>query len=574
VRVDFLGSLQVRDDGRDCSVGSGRQRALLLLLVLHNGELVSSDRLVDALWGERPPATAAKALQGYVSQLRRSLPAEAIETRGSGYVLRAADTDAAEFERLLDRALAEQPADAVATLRAALSLWRGAPLVDVEYELWAQPEIARLEDLRLAALDARIAADIELGEHTRVVSELESLVAEYPLRERLSAQLMLALYRCGRQAEALEVYAQARTRLVDELGIEPGPELQALQRSILAQDPELAPPPRSRIAAAARHAPWLLLGGGVLLAASAAAAAILLTRGGSASVLVGPNSVALIDATSNKLVRGLAVGDTPTSVVMGAGSIWVLNAGEETISEIDPSQAEVVKRLGSGPTPVTLAFGARKLWVISTTDALTRIDPQTSVTSTMRIRPGSTLVSSLLPSWVASDGRSVWATNGPAVSRVEPKPSVRFIGGGLGCCGPLAFGARSVWTVDASGLLRLDERTGTREEHVPLPFLNNTGQFALAFGSGSVWVANEGANTVWRIDARTNAIVGTILVGSHPVAIASGAGAVWVASTDGTVSRIDPAAAQGLGRVVRTVRVGGTPSDIAVGGGRVWVTVD
>jgi predicted ATPase/DNA-binding SARP family transcriptional activator len=241
VRVEILGSLQVRDDGRDCSVGSGRQRALLALLVLHNGELVSSERLVDALWGERPPATAAKALQGYVSQLRRSLSAEAIETRGSGYALRAAETDVGEFERLIDRSRGEQPRDAAATLRAALALWRGPPLVDVEYELWAQPEIARLEDLRLAALDARIAADIELGEHARVVSELESLVVEHPLRERLHGQLMLALYRCGRQARALEVYRVGRRMLVEELGLEPGPALQRLEQEILNQSVGLEP---------------------------------------------------------------------------------------------------------------------------------------------------------------------------------------------------------------------------------------------------------------------------------------------------------------------------------------------
>jgi DNA-binding SARP family transcriptional activator len=390
MRVEILGSLQVRDDGRERSVGSGRQRALLAVLVLHNGELVSSERLVDALWGERPPATAAKALQGYVSQLRRSLSAEAIETRGSGYALRDAETDVAEFERLLDRSRGEQPRDAAATLRTALALWRGPPLVDVEYELWAQPEIARLEDLRLAALDARIAADLELGDHARVVSELESLVVEHPLRERLHTQLMLALYRCGRQADALEVYALVRARLVDELGIEPGPELQALQRGILEQDPVLAAPPERRVAALARHAPWLLVGGGLLLAASAAAAAVLLTRGGSRPILLAPNSIGAIDPSSNEVVGAIPVGDTPTSVAVGGGSVWVLNASEETISQVDAQRRAVVKTFGSGRNPIALALGDRALWVAAQARTLVRIDPSTYLSTTVRV-PGDGL---------------------------------------------------------------------------------------------------------------------------------------------------------------------------------------
>ena len=575
MRVEILGSLQVRDNGRDYSVGSGRQRTLLALLVLHNGELVSSDRLVDALWGERPPATAAKALQGYVSQLRRSLSAEAIETRGSGYALRAAETDVGEFELLIDRSRGEQPRDAAATLRTALALWRGPPFVDVEYELWAQPEIARLEDLRLAALDARIAADIELGEHARVVSELESLVVEHPLRERLHAQLMLALYRCGRQADALEVYAQARARLVDELGIEPGPELQALQRGILEQDPGLAAPPERRVAAVARHAPWLLVGGGLLLAASAAAAALVLTRASSTPLVVAPNSVGAVDPSSDKVVDAISVGDTPTSVAVGGGSVWVLNASEETISQVDAQRRVVVKTFGSGRNPIALALGDGKLWVAAQARTLVRIDPATYVSTTVRV-PGDGLsrTQEMVPGWVVADRRSVWALNKAVVARVAPAPHRTFSDRGLACCGPLALGAGSVWTTDASGLARVDARTGSLLAHVPLPFLTNTTQAPIAFGGGSAWVADEGGNAVWRIDARTNTVIATLAVGGHPTGIAVGAGAVWVANADGTMSRIDPNAGQGLGRVVRTIRVGGTPSSIGIGGGLVWVTVD
>jgi DNA-binding SARP family transcriptional activator/tetratricopeptide (TPR) repeat protein len=239
VRVCVLGPVEVWEDGRELALGPVRQRALFALLYLHAGDVVSTDRLIDGLWGERTPASAAKLLQGYVSQLRRALPPETIVTRGSGYLLRACESDAAEFERLVDRAGAEAPESAARTLREALALWRGGALSDVEYEGWAQAEIARLEELRLVALEQRIDADLRLGEAARVLPELETVVAGHPLREGLRAQLMLALYRAGRQTEALEVFADTRRRLVDELGIEPGRSLRELHQAILRQDPAL-----------------------------------------------------------------------------------------------------------------------------------------------------------------------------------------------------------------------------------------------------------------------------------------------------------------------------------------------
>src|SRR5581483_1677090 len=259
MRFCVLGPLEAREGGEELELGPGRQRALLALLLLHANEVISTDRLVEELWGEQAPPTATKVVQGYVSQLRRVLPPETIATRGSGYVLQSPETDVSEFERLLDRARGEAPHDAATTLRAALDLWRGRPFADFEYETWAQAEIARLEDLRLVALEERIEAELQLGDAARLVPELEALVTGQPLRERLRAQLMLALYRAGRQAEALDAYADARRRLVEELGIEPGPELQDLQRRILAQDPELGPVTRPRpFAAVAGRARWLI----------------------------------------------------------------------------------------------------------------------------------------------------------------------------------------------------------------------------------------------------------------------------------------------------------------------------
>ena len=242
-----LGSLEVLDEGRALPLGGRNQRALLALLLLRANEPVSTERLVDQMWGEHPPRTATTSLQNSVSQLRKLLGPGLLLTRPTGYVLEldGAQLDLSRFERLVGEARSATPDQKVLLLREALGLWRGSPLADLESETFAQSEIHRLEDLRLGVLEERIAADLELGADADLVSEIETLVLAQPLRERLRAQLMLALYRCGRQAEALSAYHEARRTLVEELGIEPGPELQALYGSILRQERELvrlAPP--------------------------------------------------------------------------------------------------------------------------------------------------------------------------------------------------------------------------------------------------------------------------------------------------------------------------------------------
>jgi DNA-binding SARP family transcriptional activator len=256
-RMDFriLGPLSALDDGREIALGGSKQRALLVLLLLHRGETLSTDRLIDELWGESPPATAAKTVQVHVSRLRKALAGGAggestdlIVTREHGYELNLDPDrlDSERFERLVAAGRSELAADhperAAATLERALALWRGPPLGDLAYEPFAQSEIARLDDLRLAALEQLIEAKLALGRHAEVVGELETLIGEHPYRERLRAQQMLALYRCDRQADALQAYQDARRRLVEELGIEPGERLRELERAILAQDPALAVP--------------------------------------------------------------------------------------------------------------------------------------------------------------------------------------------------------------------------------------------------------------------------------------------------------------------------------------------
>jgi DNA-binding SARP family transcriptional activator/tetratricopeptide (TPR) repeat protein len=248
LEVRLLGPLEVSRQQRDVAIGGPKPRALLVALALEAGRVVSVDRLVESLWPGEPPDTAAHAVQVYVSQLRRLLGNEAIATRPPGYALDldAARVDVQGFGRLVSEGRetlgAGDPAGASSLLREALALWRGPALADFTYEPFAQTEIARLEDLRLVALEERIEADLALGRHADLVSELEALVETQPLRERTRGQLMLALYRSGRQADALAAYRGARVTLVEELGIEPGPDLRALEAAILRQDEALLPP--------------------------------------------------------------------------------------------------------------------------------------------------------------------------------------------------------------------------------------------------------------------------------------------------------------------------------------------
>jgi DNA-binding SARP family transcriptional activator/class 3 adenylate cyclase len=241
--LDFsiLGPLEVRRDGVPVAVGGQKQRALLAALLVRAREVVSTDRLIDDLWGEQPPRTAATSLQNFVSQLRKTLGPDVLLTRAPGYVLDvpAEAVDARRFETLVVTAKALPAGERVERLREALDLWRGEPLAEFAYASFSQSEARRLEELRLVAIEERIDAQLELGEAGDAIGELEALVARNPLRERLRGQLMLALYRSGRQAEALQAYQDARLALVEGLGIDPGPALQGLQASILRQDDEL-----------------------------------------------------------------------------------------------------------------------------------------------------------------------------------------------------------------------------------------------------------------------------------------------------------------------------------------------
>jgi YVTN family beta-propeller protein len=571
----ILGPLEVSELGRQLDLGSGKQRALLALLLLRAGKVVSTESLIDLLWGERPPPSAPNSVHIYVSRLRRVLGNGRLETRGHGYRLRLEpeELDSARFERqlvegreLLAAGEAEHAAEA---LRAALALWRGSPLSDFGSEPFAQGEIARLEELHLAALEERIEADLALGRHTELVPELEALVREHPLRERLRAQLMLALYRSGRQAEALETYQQARRALGDELGLDPGRTLQELERAILRQDAELDPPgrpSRPSIRPPRKSGGLIAIGAAVLLAAVVAFTGIELARDdGPGLAAASPNAVAAIDVGSNRLVADVPVGNGPTSVAVGEGSVWVTNAHDRSISRVDPRTGTVVQRIDVGGDPGGIAVGAGAVWVANSLDAtVSRVDPLTN-------RVVQEIPVGVTPTAVAVVAGAVWVTSAEERSvrkidvvrgRVVDRIPTDALGRGIAVAGG------SIWVTDGSSrsVVRIDARRGSDLGRVSV----GNGPAGIAFGDGSVWVANSLDGTVSRIDPERDVVTATIPVGTGPDSVAVGSEGVWVSGEfSEEIVRIDPAE----NVVVERVPVANRPKGVAISGNRVWFAV-
>jgi len=581
-----LGSLEVVDHDGPLALGAPKQRALLAVLLLHRGEPVSADRLIDEIWGEQPPASATKIVQGYVSNLRKVLGDGRLVTQGRGYMLQIepGQTDAARFEALAAegrRALEDGDAlTAAAVLREALEVWRGPALTDFAYEPFAQPEIARLEEARLAALEDRIDADLASGEDARLVGELEALVREHPLRERLQGQLMLALYRSGRQADALETYHVARDRLIDELGLEPCPELKELERAILAQDSALSAPRRRtgrqpRTVARARWRGGLLIGaGGALLLAVAVAVAVKLSESGPSAVTVAGNSLAAIDPASNRVVAAVPLGTRPGAVVIGSGSLWTANPDDQTVSRVNPATVTVQQVIPVDGPPTGIAAAGGGVWVVQS-----NVSPAANSISVAQIDPEYNSLGSAVPidnviaegsGAVAAWGNSVWvapsaglltrldAVTGQPTGRLDPNASPTGIA---------ITPDGAIWLTDseANEVVRVDP-TG-----LLTPILVGNQPTAIAAGAGAVWVVDSLDDTVVRIDPSSRSITDQISVGDSPAGIAVGDGSVWVANAgDGTVTRIDPA----NGHVRKTIHVGGSPAALTVADGRVWVAVD
>jgi DNA-binding SARP family transcriptional activator len=596
VDVRLLGPLEVTHAGQPLTVGGGRRRSLLALLALHPNEVLSAERLIDELWGERPPPTAPKGLQVQVSQLRKDLAEtgseSVLQTRSNGYVLQINpdQVDIRRFERTLDegtRALTRgEPARAAERLRDALAIWRGPPLADFTYEPFAQREIARLEELRLVAVEQRIEAELALGRHGRLVPELEGLVAEEPLRERLRWLLMLALYRCGRRAEALEVYREGRQAMVDELGLEPGPALRQLQTEILEDRPELsaipdAPPEDGAQAPpAAERAPpraaWAVLG---LAAVVIVVLLVVVVRDAGreveappATVLdLAPNVLAFVDpgsgaptkardllgypvgtavagdavavvtvdspglmffdVASGKLVRAVSPRLRPGAVAADGDSVWVADANRGVLVQFKAGYQEPLQRVTwhRRGTHTAIAAGEGAVWLADGSRTLTRVETGTGNVTSLRVdRP--------LNGLTVAAGGDVWA-----------------------------------FSTKTASVVRVDPDHGPAK---PIQIHNRVGSAAaapqgIAVTTRFVWVLNGNTATVTAIGIDSRGVEDTIPIGIDraPTGIAAADDVVWVSNGDGTLSRI-----AGVRDEPESLWVGESLSGVAAAGGRLWVT--
>jgi DNA-binding SARP family transcriptional activator/ABC-type branched-subunit amino acid transport system substrate-binding protein len=594
-RLDFrvLGPLAVRDGERELRLGGIRQRSLLAILLLQAPEPVAADRLIEELWGEALPEDAHTALHQHVSRLRKALePHAVVITRPSGYAAEIADgaLDLHRFERLCDggrRALeAGRPDAAAATLREALGLWRGRPLADLDHEPFAREAIARLDEAWIEATELRIEADLALGRDAELVGELQTLVRRHPLRERPRRQLMLALYRSGRQAEALAAYADARATLVEELGLEPGQELQRTQRAILAQDRGLDAAPRRP--ATQRRRRRIAAGLGAAVAAAALAAAVV-PGDGDRSAGAGParantapgegGELVAIDVARGTVGRRIAAGRTPDALATAGGRLWVVDADAGTLLAVDAATGSV-ETLATGATPTDVAAGEDAVWAANArpqersqfvgpaVTELVQVDPATRTRRDRVALPAANgTASNRTANGIALSRGAVWAvTAAGAVVRVEPRTAaITASTRGLRAVA-VAAGDAGVWALlDDASVVALDERTARVSRRVRLP---TDAPSAIAVGAGAAWATSATDGMLWRIGRDGG--LGSVEVGSGVGDVAAGAGGVWMAnSIEGKVVAVDP----GTMRVTRAVDVAGIPRAVALAGGTLWVAL-
>jgi DNA-binding SARP family transcriptional activator/streptogramin lyase len=587
VEVALLGPLECRIDGRVVAVRSLKQRAILGALALRASEVVSTDRLIAALWGEEPPAAARNSLEAHVSRLRRLLdeagaPADVLLTRSPGYAF-TGETDLARFERLRESATADVASGsderAAEHLAAALALWRGAALADLADEPFATVESPRLDELRLAVEEELIRCRLALGQHAWAVPELEALVARHPLRERLRELLMLAYYRCGRQADALELYRETRDLLRRELGLEPGPSLRGLEQAILRHDPAVglvAPAPADPgepvpipVAAPRRRrwARWVALSAAGI--GGAIALGLLVIGGSHAHRLTRPQPL-------GKHLLASIPSPLPSCCAFGFGGVWVVGHHNDTVQKIDPVTNRVVAQYrvaGFQAHNPLMAVGS--LWLPAAGEArFVRFDPA-------RARVAATFP--ITSAEIAWGYGSMWVTtrdqhldridygSNKVVSRLRILPGVNDFDDGV------AVGYGSVWVTaaDAATLLRIDPENMTVIARIS-GFGNDYSWMPITVGDGSVWVdrITGGQGVLYRIDPYTNQIVKRIPVGYRGVAWPNGyildaGGYVWTCDAGNTMSEVDPRS----NRVVAWYKVPESCQEVAYGEGSIWTAL-
>jgi DNA-binding SARP family transcriptional activator len=608
VEFRILGPLEVLEDDCPLTLGRLKERMVLAVLLLHANEFVSRERLIDELWGVAPPATARKAVNVYISKLRKTLGGnggDPIATADGGYRL-AVDPDLLDADRMRrlvagarERVAGGESEAASRLLQEALAFWRGPTLAGLTLESAGRNEVSQLDELRLTVLMDRIDCDLALGHHEHVLGELQVLVGEHPLRERLRAQQMLALYRADRQADALDAYQQARHALIDELGIEPSESLQRLQQAVLRHDPALetpagtdstdgappAPAPADEAAPAAlpaRSPPrrpalrrrYLVGAGLVALAAIAALAAFLSTRGGgvrppsSPVSAIGPNGVARIDPATDKLVVVGGGGYKPGPMALVGNALWVVFRGSAQIGRIDFRARRGMPPFQPAPSLDDIAVDAQgHAWVSDRKPAVTWIGRvadgfgpyEIPVPTTKRIPvplPGAgaeAVGGGYL--WVIAD---LPGHTGKSVALIDTRHR-RFaskISLGLPTTS-IAYGYRSAWigAYDPSHQTAWLLKVSSTQTQLPLRLEGDDGEgpLAVAVGDGSVWVITSRGNLLG-IDPRTMQIVHRVRMSVQmPTLLAVGAGSVWTTNNNGySVSQINPS----TNTIVRTIPFG------------------
>lgn len=604
----ILGPLEVVEDGETVALGTLKERLVLGVLLLHANEFVSRERLIDELWGEAPPPTARKAVNVYVSKLRQTLRRngeDPIATADGGYRLHVepGQLDAASMQQVVAEARESvstgELGAAADAFRKAVALWRGPTLAGLQLESRGREEIEALDELRLAALMDRIDCDLALGRHEQVLGELNVLVREHPLRERLRAQQLLALYRADRQAEALEAYAEARQTLVDDLGIEPSEALQRLQQAILRHDPSLETPEGTAAVngvvpteaapapvpdtdskpgedrARTRYRPrrWQLALAGVVILGGAAAAAAVLSRPAGAHIV--PNSLVELNPRTGRPILVARVGALPGPIAITRTAIWTANYGDNTISRYDLRTHKVDTR-GVGPgQPNDIVFDpAGNAWVSSIHEndqpaprsVVTRLEAGSGGTS-----PGQTVPSHIheflfplpMAGLEASGGGQVWIivgfhgplkrdnrvavvntlTNHVAVLHLDESATAVAYGYDTAWIG--TYGAGGYATVHFAkyhddSRLEVFRSGQSKPKEIVLDRHGATwGPLSIAVGGGAVWVITYASHQLVKINPITLDIVSRRHLPGSYGGVAVGAGGVWI-SGDHSVSKVDP----------------------------------
>jgi len=564
-----LGPLEVVEDGRSLALGGRKQRAVLAMLLLQTNRPVSKARLIEGVWGDVPPASATETLDTYISRLRRLLGQERLARGPAGYVLRVGrgELDLAAFDELVasaERLLSEDPAASAASFAQALGLWRGAALADLRSEPFATGVVDRLDERRLMALERWAEADLAVGLGPELVLDLERLVGDHPTRERMVTHLMVALYRAGRQSDALAAMQSCRRHLARELGLEPGPELRRLEQRILEHDPTLAPSPRPLGQAAELEPPspspplamkGLPPEGDLALALAPRAAgpggaerrgrapvkwAVPAAVGCAAAVvatfvaIIVPKPAPAVAVDANLLeaigVRPVDAKDRvllpaqPSAVAVAGGSVWVASPDGGAVFQVDPAEDAVIDRIAVDGEPGSIVSGGNAVFVASTLGAtVERIDPGTSTVT-----------------WA-----SQLAETGPVA---------------------MAYGDGGLWVADSTDLDLLE--LGPTSGSILHTFSLDVHPTTVALADGLVWVAAYSAGALEAIDPSTGQDVGTVSVGNGPSAVSFGGGYLWVANNlDSTVSVVDPATFT----VVSTIAVGSGPAGLVASHGSIWV---